>query len=92
MEFRTLVALAATMAWGAVAAHATSGVQTARELRPALLPASLDDPVGTTPESPLGVAASLASDEPALQIQLENPETEPPTAALLSLPLETAPE
>ena len=91
MEFRTLVALAATMACGAVAANATSAVQTARELEAAPLPASVSDPAGTAPESPLSIASVLASDE-ALQIQLGSADPEPRTASLLALPFERPPQ
>ena len=70
MEFRTLVALAATMACAAVAANATSPVQTAREHEAAPPPASFDDSTGPVPESPIAVAP-LAGDHAALQIQLE---------------------
>jgi hypothetical protein len=91
VEFRTLVALTATMICSAVAAHATSAVQTAREHRPAPLPATLDDPAGTVPESPLAIAGSLASDDAALQIQLGSADADPRTATLLELPFEISP-
>ena len=86
MEFRTLVALAATMVCAAVAANATSPVQTAREHEPAPLPASFDDWAGPVPESP------LAGDH-ALQIQLgaADPDPEPRSASLPELPLEVSP-
>jgi len=91
VEFRTLVALAATMVCGAVAANATSAVQTAREQEAAPLPASLEDLAGKAPESPLSVAGALASDE-AIQIQLRSAETEPRTATLLAVPFERSPQ
>jgi hypothetical protein len=87
VEFRTLVALAATMACGAVAANATSSVQTAREQEAAPLPAIVGDPAGTVPESPLSIAGALVPDE-ALQIQLGTPDPDQRTASLLALPLE----
>ena len=92
MEFRTLVALTATLVCGALAAHATSSVQTAREQRPAPLTVSLDDPAGTAPESPLAIAGSLASDDAALEIQLGSADAEPRTATLLGLPVERPPQ
>jgi len=92
VEFRTLVALAATMVCAAVAANATSPVQTAREHEPAPLPASFDDWAGPVPESPLAIASPLAGDH-ALQIQLgaADPDPEPRSASLPELPLEVSP-
>jgi hypothetical protein len=92
VEFRTLVALAATLVCGAVAANATGSVQTAREHEAAQLPASLDDPAGNAPERPLAIAETLASDDAALEIQLSSAETQPRLTTLLSLPLEVAPK
>jgi len=93
VEFRTFVALAATMLCGAVAANATSAAQTAREQETAPLPASFDDWAGPVPESPLAVASPLARD-PALEIQLgaADPDAEPRSASLPELPLEVSPD
>jgi hypothetical protein len=92
VEFRTLVALAATMVFAAVAANATSPVQTAREHEPAPLPASFDDWAGPVPESPLAIASPLAGDH-ALEIQLgaADPDPEPRSVSLPELPLEVSP-
>ena len=88
MEIRTLVALAATMACAAVAAHATSNVQTARETQTAPPPAGLDDPTRGVPDSP--IAGALSADDGALQIQLETSDPEPLQAGLFDLPFEIA--
>jgi hypothetical protein len=94
VEFRTLVALAATMACAAVAANATSPVQTAREHEAAPPPASFDDWAGPVPESPLTVASPIAADHAALQIQLGavDPDPEPRSVSLPELPLEVSPD
>jgi hypothetical protein len=91
VEIRTLVALAATMACGAVAANAASTVQTARVLEPAPLPVSLEDPSGVAPESPLAIAGALASDGAAIQIQLGSAAADPRAVTLPELPFEPAP-
>jgi hypothetical protein len=90
VEIRTLVALAATLVCAAMAAHATSEVQTAREQQPAPLPANLDDPAGALPESPLVIADPRAADAP-LQIQLGAADAEPSSTGLLDLSFELSP-
>jgi hypothetical protein len=90
VEFRTFVALAATMACAAVAAHATSAGQTAREQQPAPLPIRVEDPAAAVPESPLEIAGPLSSDEAAIQIQLGTEESAPRNASLLAVPFDVS--
>jgi hypothetical protein len=85
VEIRTLVALAATLVWASVAAHATSGVQTAREAQTAPPPASLDEPTPAVPESPPAILGALAADDAAIQIQLGSTDPEPRGSDLLDL-------
>ena len=92
MEFRTLVALAATMVCAAVAANATSPVQTAREHEAAPVPASFDDWTGPVPESLIAIASPLAGDRAALQIELGAADPVPRSASLPELPLEVSPD
>jgi hypothetical protein len=61
VEIRAIVALAATLVCAAIAAHAASPVQTAREQQLAPLAMSLDDPTRALPENPLGIEALLGA-------------------------------
>jgi len=85
VEIRALVALAATLVCAAMAAHATSAVQTAREQQPPPPEATVEDPATAAPESPLGIAGALAGDAAAVQIQLGAANSEPRPASLLDV-------
>ena len=92
MEFRTLVALAATMLCGAVAANATSAVQTAREQEPAPLPASFEDPAQAAPDPGFEIPEALIADAASIQIQLGSAHPDPRSASPLDLPVEVSPQ
>jgi hypothetical protein len=92
VEFRTLVALAATMVCAAMAAHATSGAQTVRDQQPASLPTTLDDPTGAASESGPAIASALAADRGPIQIELGAADPEPHGNGELDLAVELSPQ